>query len=368
MPNSFIESIMKAMENQTSSEDALKDVNKNGASALQTETDGKKPDGLTETPGDPDMRPRGNEDPNAGPEKTDTPGQRDGSSETAMGGVEEPGDDKSNPDPAKATESDGENGTLGADFKGNVTDHKANHIIPIEGQKNMDDKSGNTGDPVHKDGDPAKASGNTKPNPTDSVTDINNDKKSGTADNPGVNGNPVSKSGEPTLGQKNEFKKAADDKDGTPDSPGVDNATPAPSLDSFIDACQHLKVGGNPGAVVIPDGMSMESYIYELGMGAFVERAMEATLTAAERRALPDSEFGLPDQRGWPLNDESHVRSAIQNFHWCPKDRQKELAKNILKAMRKFGMKDITVTEGSAFLKYYPDAKVVARKKPEKKA
>ena len=36
-----------------------------------------------------------------------------------------------------------------------------------------------------------------------------------------------------------------------------------------------------------------------------------ATLTAAERNALPDSEFALPDKREYPIHDESHARDAL---------------------------------------------------------
>ena len=103
-------------------------------------------------------------------------------------------------------------------------------------------------------------------------------------------------------------------------------------------------------------------------MGVIAMKATEASLTAAEKRALKDSDFGLPEQRGWPLHDESHVRSAITNFHWCAQENQRELAKNILKAIRKFDMKDMQISEANPFSKYCPREWVVPRKKPERKA
>src|SRR5699024_8557976 len=91
-------------------------------------------------------------------------------------------------------------------------------------------------------------------------------------------------------------------------------------------------------------------------------------LTAAERRALKDSDFGLPEQRKWPIHDETHVRSAITNFHWCPQENQRELAKNILKAIRKMNLGDMEISEANPFSKYCPREWVEARKKPQRKA
>jgi hypothetical protein len=36
-----------------------------------------------------------------------------------------------------------------------------------------------------------------------------------------------------------------------------------------------------------------------------------ATLTAAERNALPSSEFALPEAREYPIPDEDHARDAL---------------------------------------------------------
>lgn len=244
--------------------------------------------------------------------------------------------------------------------------HKNHNLIPLQQEKDAQDDSGNTGDPAENKQTPVSPSGEPKEATLDKAVQDSYD-KSGHTETPGVNGTPVSKSGDSKPLPKNEFEKAADDKDGNPEAPGV-NGDPAPSFESFIAACEQLVTEAKPGTVNVPETMSLESYAYELGMGEIASRAVEADLTAAERRALKDSDFGLPEQRKWPLNDENHVRSAIQHFHWCPKENQRELAKNILKAMRKFGMKDVEVSEGNPFYAYYPEAKLVPRKKPEKKA
>lgn len=267
---------------------------------------------------------------------------------------------------APASEMEGFSEDTLAGFTAQVALHKNRNLIPLAQEKAARDPSGNTGDPAKETRTPVSPSGDTK------VVDVNEFVRksydpSGHTETPGVNGTPVSKSGDSKELGKNEFEKAADDKDGNPDSPGVDG-NPAPSFESFIAACEQLKTSETPGIVMIPENMSMESYAMELGMGLIAAKAMEADLTAAERRALKDSDFGLPEQRKWPIHDETHVRSAITNFHWCPQENQRELAKNILKAIRKMNLGDMEISEANPFSKYCPREWVVARKKPQRKA
>ena len=265
-----------------------------------------------------------------------------------------------------ATEMEGFSEDTLTGFKANVDLHKNRNTIPLAQEKAAKDPSGNTGDPATDKRTPVSPSGDTKPVALDKFINESYD-KSGHTETPGVNGTPVSKSGDSKELGKNQFEKTADDKDGNPPSPGVDG-DPDPSLDSFIAACEQMKTSGTPGVVMLPENMTLESYAMELGMGVIAMKAMEASLTAAEKRALKDSDFGLPEQRGWPLHDESHVRSAITNFHWCAQENQRELAKNILKAIRKFDMKDMQISEANPFSKYCPREWVVPRKKPERKA
>ena len=270
--------------------------------------------------------------------------------------------------PAAASESTV--GTETGNFDGfaeNVKRHRMFSMVPLQQEKDAKDPSGNTGDPAENQQSPVSKSGDSKIADLDKFVKDSYD-AFGNTGSPGVNGTPVSKSGDSKELPKNEFEKAADDKDGNPDSPGVNGRPNDPSFESFIAACEQMMIRDRePGRLYIPENMSLESYALELGMGEIAARAMEATLTAAQRRALKDSDFGLPETRQWPLNDEDHVRSAITNFHWCPKEKQRELAKNILKAMRKFGMKEVQVSEGNPFAAYCPDAIVVPRKKPTKK-
>lgn len=82
-----------------------------------------------------------------------------------------------------------------------------------------------------------------------------------------------------------------------------------------------------------------------------VEAATEAKLTAKERNALKDEAFGLPSQRKYPLIDESHIRDAIAYFHFCNVMHRKELAENIMKAIKNQGL-EIEIGEKSLIRKY----------------
>ena len=76
-------------------------------------------------------------------------------------------------------------------------------------------------------------------------------------------------------------------------------------------------------------------------------------MSAAERNKLPDSAFGIPSKRKYPLDTEAHVRSAIKFFNYCDKEDEAELARNIIKAMKKFNITDVKVGEKNRFSKYY---------------
>lgn len=75
---------------------------------------------------------------------------------------------------------------------------------------------------------------------------------------------------------------------------------------------------------------------------------MNDKLDTAERRELPDSVFGLPDRREYPMPDAAHVRAAEAYFRYCPDYLKHELARNIVEKARQFGV-DI---ESSTILNY----------------
>lgn len=61
-------------------------------------------------------------------------------------------------------------------------------------------------------------------------------------------------------------------------------------------------------------------------------------LDAAERRALPDSAFGIPELREFPMPDAAHVRSAESYFHYAPDEYKPALARRILQKARLYGV------------------------------
>lgn len=65
-------------------------------------------------------------------------------------------------------------------------------------------------------------------------------------------------------------------------------------------------------------------------------RLQEAKLSTQERKELPDTEYGLPDEKKYPLTDRQHVIKAIQFFHHCPDNKKSELAHRIKKKADEF--------------------------------
>lgn len=84
-------------------------------------------------------------------------------------------------------------------------------------------------------------------------------------------------------------------------------------------------------------------------MDLFDRIIMEAELSAEERNNLKASQFGLSEERKFPLTDAKHVRSAISYFHTCPEDKKAQLAKRIKSAAKKFG---VEINPNSPITKY----------------
>ena len=68
-------------------------------------------------------------------------------------------------------------------------------------------------------------------------------------------------------------------------------------------------------------------------------------MTAKERKALPSSAFGIPEERKYPLDTEAHVRSAIKLFGHCEESKKHKLAKRIITAAKKFNIEVAETTE-----------------------
>ncbi|WP_370453486.1 DUF6582 domain-containing protein [Parabacteroides sp. AM08-6] len=68
------------------------------------------------------------------------------------------------------------------------------------------------------------------------------------------------------------------------------------------------------------------------------KRTSSDKLDTAERRELPDSAFGLPDRREFPMPDAAHVRAAEAYFHYAPEEYKPLLAQRILQKAAEFGV------------------------------
>lgn len=74
--------------------------------------------------------------------------------------------------------------------------------------------------------------------------------------------------------------------------------------------------------------------------GVFVKKntTMNDRLTHDERKVLPDSVYGLPERREYPMPDAAHVRAAEAYFRYCPEDLKPQLARAILQKAKEYGV------------------------------
>ena len=77
-------------------------------------------------------------------------------------------------------------------------------------------------------------------------------------------------------------------------------------------------------------------------------------ITESGRSDLPDSEFGIPELRKYPLDTEAHVLSAIKFFNYVEPKYEEELAKNIIRKIHEFKLEDkVNPGEKNRFSKYW---------------
>ncbi|MDE5875294.1 MAG: hypothetical protein K2H15_06565 [Muribaculaceae bacterium] len=65
---------------------------------------------------------------------------------------------------------------------------------------------------------------------------------------------------------------------------------------------------------------------------------MSDVLSYEEKKELPDSVFGLPERREYPMPDAAHVRAAEAYFRYCPEDLKPKLARAILRFAKEYGV------------------------------
>lgn len=65
---------------------------------------------------------------------------------------------------------------------------------------------------------------------------------------------------------------------------------------------------------------------------------MNDRLSYQEKKELPDSVFGLPERREYPMPDAAHVRAAEAYFRYCPENLKPELARAIIARAKQYGV------------------------------
>lgn len=77
----------------------------------------------------------------------------------------------------------------------------------------------------------------------------------------------------------------------------------------------------------------------------------EKALSSKQRKNLDNSEFGIPEERKFPLTDKKHVLMAIRYFYSCEPKYRKELSNNINNKAKQLKMK-INVSKSNPFYNY----------------
>lgn len=65
-----------------------------------------------------------------------------------------------------------------------------------------------------------------------------------------------------------------------------------------------------------------------------------------------DREYGIPEQKKFPLDTRAHVISAVKFFNWAEPRYRKELARRIAKKIKEYGI-TLTPSNANDFYKYY---------------
>lgn len=65
---------------------------------------------------------------------------------------------------------------------------------------------------------------------------------------------------------------------------------------------------------------------------------MSDKISYEERKDMPDSVFGLPERREYPMPDAAHVRAAEAYFRYCPEYLKPKLARAILQRAQDYGV------------------------------
>lgn len=68
---------------------------------------------------------------------------------------------------------------------------------------------------------------------------------------------------------------------------------------------------------------------------------------------MSDKEFGIPEQKKFPLDTRAHVISAIRFFNYAAPQYRKELAARIIRKIHEYNITGLTPSNQNAFYNYY---------------
>lgn len=115
----------------------------------------------------------------------------------------------------------------------------------------------------------------------------------------------------------------------------------------YLHADVSYYINSNKASLIEDDSDTVREYYEYENMDSILE------MSSKDRNNLPDSKFGIPSKRKYPLDSEDRVRSAIKFFNYCDKNDEKQLADNIIKAMKEYDITDVNISTKNRFFKYY---------------
>lgn len=77
------------------------------------------------------------------------------------------------------------------------------------------------------------------------------------------------------------------------------------------------------------------------------------------RAQLPDEVFGIPQERKYPMPDRRHTISAIKLFNHVEDKYEEQLAKAVIKNMKKYGIDSSMIGDNNRLKKYLPKDRIL---------
>jgi GNAT superfamily N-acetyltransferase/biotin carboxyl carrier protein len=88
----------------------------------------------------------------------------------------------------------------------------------------------------------------------------------------------------------------------------------------------------------------------------------ESVLHEDKLKASERTDFGLPEDKKYPMPDKAHVLSAIKFFNYVDPSKEKTLARNINKKIKEYNMRDeVNVGEKNRFSKYFKESALLEK-------